>query len=135
VTNPLEDLLAAHDAADRIYDALVKTRTISKRALLTYRFGRCRCAVLHVIESPNGVILGFPRYKMSRSLNSETSNASGRANNTEDGDRHWKQHAGYFVSDVNIELRCDHARKTINTNEIDSDLKKCSKDRVVLLSE
>lgn len=134
MTNPLEELFAAHDAADRIYDALVKTRTVSKHALLTYRFQRCRCTVLHVIRTPNGVLLGFPRYKLSHRANLEASNEAGRANNTEDGDRHWKRHAGYFVSDLNFELRCDHSRKTLNTNDIAAEIDAGQRNRTVFLS-
>lgn len=130
----LADLFAKDPTPDRIYDALVKTRTVSKHALLTYRFQRCRCAVLHVIQTPNGVLLGFPRNKLSQRVNLETSNEAGRANNTEDGKRRWKRHAGYFVSDLNVELRCDHSRKTLNTNDIAAEIEAGQGNRTVFLS-
>ncbi|WP_137875255.1 hypothetical protein [Rhodococcus sp. Q] len=119
--------------ANVIYDALVATGAVAERAAVTYRFRRCRCAVLHVIEAPNGVILGFPRYKAAPAANLDDSNESGRANNTEDGNRRWRRHAAYFVADLPFEARCDHSRKMLNTNEIRDSIRPGKKGRTVVI--
>lgn len=125
MTDPLR---AAYDQtrdrnaqARAVYDALRTTGKVSSHRLLTYRCPR-RCLLLDVVNTPDGLILHRPRYKLSPRLNAESSNESGRTKNTEDGDRRWTANTGFVESWGNVPLTCDHLRVTLDLAELQHDL-------------
>lgn len=104
--------------ASIIYDALVNTGRLHEAGLrvTTYRCPE-RCTLLDLVDSPEGLLVGFPRYKTSPSTTEETSNASGRRKNTEDGWRRWGRHAAFVESVSNVPLSCDHLRMVPLTDD------------------
>lgn len=107
--------------AAAVYDALRATGKLSSHRLLSYRCPR-RCLLLDVVNTPNGLILHRPRYKLSPQVNAESSNASGRSKNTEDGDRRWRANTGFVETWGNVPMSCDHVRVTLNLDELQADL-------------
>ena len=96
--------------ASEIYGALKSSGQLHRHRLLTYRCPQ-RCTLLEIVDAgPEGRIIGFPRYKTSRDQTERTSTESGRAKNTEDGYRRWKQHAAFEESVSRPPLSCDHLR-------------------------
>ncbi|MDJ1113789.1 hypothetical protein [Microbacterium dauci] len=95
----------------------------SRRALKSVsRFvARCQngCLLLTIFETPSGPAFHQPRYKLSDSLNEIESNAAGRAANTEDGDRRWREQAGMVSAAINFVLTCDHTRRTLEFADIE----------------
>lgn len=88
---------------------------------------RCRkrgCLLLLVWDAPEGAIWFRPAYKLSRGLNLESSNPAGRANNTADGDRHWKANLAPFdqvrsyAAEGGISLECDHVHRYTTRDEL-----------------
>lgn len=106
--------------AESVYDALEAPGKLSSHRVLTYRCPR-RCRLLEVIVTPQGLLLAFPRYKMSPTVNAERSSESGRAKNTEDGDRRWRRRAFFAESVGNCPLNCDHVREVLELERIDAD--------------
>ena len=117
---------ARTELANTIYDNYLQTGRLpgQLRLRLTYRCHRKRCAVMHVIDLPDGRVFGFPRYKTSAAVTTATSSESGRENNTEDGDRRWKSHATLVERVVsNATLACDHVNGiTLDAAAIEEDL-------------
>lgn len=72
-----------------------------------------RCVLAYVYNTPHGIIVHHPAYKISPELNERSSSESGRRVNTLDGDRHWKQR-NYFLSQAaNLTMNCRHVRHEI----------------------
>jgi len=110
------------ELASRMYEAMVKDRKMLRgHLLLTYRCPK-RCAVLHVLSTPQGVIFGWPRYKTAPQTTEGQSSPSGRTANTEDGHRRWKRRASFSDSVANAPVRCDHLMHVLELAEIQSDL-------------
>lgn len=107
--------------ADSIYAALRSAGWLTSHRVLTYRCSQ-RCLLLDVVVTPQGTLLAFPRYKLSPALNAESSSESGRAKNTEDGDRRWRGRAFFAESVGNCPLNCDHVRAVLELDRIDADL-------------
>lgn len=110
--------------ADDVYRALKKTKRLSKQRSVTYLCGNGhRCRLLDVVQTPTGLLLHVPRYKLSPGVNEESSNESGRAANTEDGDRHWRGHSFYADEAADLlTLTCDHVRDTIAVADVIKDM-------------
>jgi len=108
--------------ADETYRALRSTGRLSKQRALAYRCPR-RCLLLDVVPTPQGLLLHVPRYKLSPQLNAELTSGSGRAKNTEDGDRRWLGQSFFEEAAVNCSLTCDHTRGVIELAEIHEDLR------------
>ena len=108
------DALGAHlraaqqrsEQATQLYIALTTTGRLHEFLRLTYRCPN-RCALLHLVDTPDGLLVGFPRFKTSPTETERTSNESGRAKNTEDGHRRWRQHAAYIETVSRPPLSCD----------------------------
>ena len=110
------------DLASNIYTALRNTGQLHEHRLVAYRCEE-RCGLLDVVESPNGLIIGFPRHKTSPSVTTASSSAEGRARNTEDGDRKWRTQAGFIESVSRPVLSCDHVdRAVLEDADLRSDL-------------
>lgn len=115
-------------------ESVRKRGTASQQRALVYRCKARGCSLLELYRSPDGLIVYRPRYKLSPAQNAEFSNASGRAANTEDGDRHWKASGGFLRESWEgwmIEGICDHHRSHITLEAILGDLK--AKRRTVIL--
>lgn len=95
------------ELASNIYAALKSTGSLSRHRLMVFRCER-RCALLDIIETPDGTMIGFPRYKTSPASTEEASNEDGRRANTEDGWRRWKERAAFAENVSNPPLSCDH---------------------------
>jgi len=115
------DARARNAMATTVYGALVDTGKLSGHLLLTYRCP-LRCAVLHVINTPQGVIFGWPRYKTSTETTARQSSAGGRAANTEDGNRHWKRRASYVDTVDSAGVQCDHLQRSLELTDIQAQL-------------
>ena len=93
--------------ASSIYDALLTQGEASAHRVTVYRCEMRRCTLLDLIDTPEGMIVGFPRYKTSVQQTEQTSSESGRRANTEDGYRRWKRHAAFVEHVSNPPLSCD----------------------------
>lgn len=93
--------------ASALYVALRNTGQLHEHLRLTYRCPQ-RCALLHLVDTPDGLLVGFPRFKTSPEETERTSSEAGRAKNTEDGHRRWRQHAAYIDNVSRPPLSCDH---------------------------
>lgn len=108
------EVFAKWDERDRqaveLYAALRSNERTRKRALtIVYRCPVDRCTLAEFYASPAGLLAHQPPYKLSPALNLEESSDSGRAANTRDGDRHWKEQTGFMDSaEWNRVLNCDH---------------------------
>lgn len=108
--------------ASAAYEALKGAGRLRAHRLLTYRCAR-RCLLVDVLNFPQGVVFHTPGYKLSPSVNTDTSNASGRAKNTIDGARRWKAHTYFAQECVNVTANCDHVQNLVlEKDEIQADL-------------
>ncbi len=108
--------------ATNAYGAMVDSGKLANYVLLTYRCPR-GCSVLHVVSTPQGVIFGWPRYKMPARATETRSTAAGRAANTEDGSRHWKRRASFAdTTDRSVGVQCDHMRREVDVAEVQCEL-------------
>lgn len=89
------------------YQALKKARRLKDVLMAEYRCSD-GCLLLHLFQTPAGTAFYAPRYRLSPGVNAESSNESGRAANTEDGERKWKAHANLVSAAANFPLNCDH---------------------------
>jgi hypothetical protein len=119
--------------ASAAYQALKSTGALSSHRLIAYRCPR-RCLLLDVINIPQGVILHRPSYKLSPSLNESSSNEAGRASNTTDGDRRWRQNTGFVSEWGNVPLNCDHVRVTLELDAVQADVDTHHAEMVVMSS-
>jgi hypothetical protein len=71
------------------------------------------CLLLHIFQTPIGLAFFLPKYKLSRAENESSSNAEGRANNTDDGDRKWTFQSDALPASGNLTLNCDHVRNYV----------------------
>lgn len=128
----LDQARAEAEVATKFYEMLLSQSKLASHVRLTYRRAGCRCALLHVINTPSGVLLGWPRYKLSEARNSGTSTASARAKRTEDGDRRWRPHAAPLshLGDA-LEVRCNHSSRVLPVAQVHADLR--TGDTLVLL--
>lgn len=126
----LRELFARRDRetkqAELIYNTLLSKGDLHSRRrnvqCLSYRCAEHGCGLLDVITTPSGVVIvGFPRYKTSPEWTVESSSEDGRTANTEDGDRHWRCHAGPMSAVSNPTLNCDHLRSVLL---LDADLQR-----------
>lgn len=121
MTSELQDLFEVFDSrqelAAKYIDMLKATGQASKRVTTTYRCKR-RCTLLEAYITVHGVILYFPRYKLSERLNAQESSEDGRRANTEDGNRHWKPTAGFLVPDLALPVQCDHERTSVQSDDV-----------------
>ncbi|TDT30880.1 hypothetical protein [Naumannella halotolerans] len=102
------------------YAALKKAGALKDHRLVAYRCGnRRRCLLLDVVNMPPpvGPIFHRPRYKLSPKVNAATSNDSGRAANTEDGDHKWKAQTFPPAQCLNVSLSCDHLQHVLVSKE------------------
>lgn len=88
---------------------------------------RCKqrgCTLLLVWDAPEGTLWLRPAYKLSHGLNIESSSEAGRANNTLDGDRHWKANVAPFDQvrgydpGGGLSLECRHVHRYVNRDEL-----------------
>lgn len=115
------------DDVDAVYRALKRDhRRLLDCLQITYRCGVRWCLLLHVVETPAGIIIHRPRYRLSPTLNEARSNGPGRAKNTEDGDRRWRaatfpiETSGLKPSlpgNVGLGLACDHIDVLLSNND------------------
>ena len=109
--------MAIRDALTRQAEGLIallrNTGRRSSHRALRYRCAR-NCTLLEVYRFPDlGLVLQQPRYKHSPRLNAESSNESGRAANTVDGDRRWKGRTYLIEACLNVVLECDHLHAVV----------------------
>lgn len=66
--------------------------------------------LLYCYTTPLGVILYRPRYRFSPRINEQGSSEDGRAQNTIDGDRRWRENAFILPESElwSMWLNCDH---------------------------
>ena len=89
---------------------------------------RCadRCLLLDAVAVLETILLHQKRYKNSGAVNQRRSNAAGRANNTSDGDNHWKP-STYFIESsalaypddtppLQLGIQCDHIGVLVDGN-------------------
>lgn len=110
--------MAARAEADliRIAYAALPREWLRERLLVEYRCPNRRgCLLAHVWRGDDGIAYYYlSDYKLSRERSEERTVASARAENTLDGDRHWKPRAGNLDSmlrwgaSVGLDLQCDH---------------------------
>lgn len=96
-------------AGEAAYKALKTQGKLASHRLIAYRCSR-RCLLIDVVQFPEpvGVIVHQPRYRLSPELNAASSSESGRAKNTEDGDRRWREQFMVPETMLNVTATCDH---------------------------
>lgn len=120
------------DAAE-LYRALLVSRRLSQLRRLTYRCSSpARCLLLDAVETPLGVLMHQRRFKFSPGENAALSNEAGRANNTYDGDNHWRERTYYLKESAlahpedgdgpHLGVSCDHVLDYhLKATEFDTD--------------
>lgn len=108
---------AQRELAVKYIEMLKATKQASKRVTTTYRCER-RCALLEAYNTVHGIILYFPRYKLSEQVNAQDSSEAGRLRNTEDGHRHWKSSADFLVPNLSLPVQCDHERISVQSDDV-----------------
>lgn len=98
--------------ATEFYNMLKKHGKLKAHRVVTY-FCPNRCRLADVLDTKQGLIIHSPGYKLSPRINEGTTNASGRAANTIDGNRRWKAHTYFIDQAANITCSCDHVRAAI----------------------
>ena len=122
------------ELADFLLSGLKADNKLRKqaRSLTYYCPNKSRCTLVEVFKLPAGTLVHTPRYKVSDNLNRKTSNESGRASNTEDGNRHWKSHAFFTDAALNITLNCDHVRqRVVDIAEVEQDIRNGIKSKTM----
>ncbi|WIY82576.1 hypothetical protein [Propionimicrobium sp. PCR01-08-3] len=119
--------------AEQAYAVLEKEGQALKRADVQYRCPNRRgCILATVYRTSEGVLIHTNPYKFSPSVNTQSSNESGRARSTVDGDRHWKARTFFLDQGMNIQVTCDHLTARVRTNkQIEQDLK--ARKKVVII--
>ncbi len=108
------------ELAAAFYVMLGQRGQIRSHRVLAYRC-RSRCLLVDVLNTKHGLIVHLPRYKLSPAQNEASSTSSGRAANTEDGNRRWKAHTFFEADAVNVAVTCDHiVHKLIDLDAIRS---------------
>lgn len=98
------------DELTGVYDAMLTTGRMGSVRRVEYRCRAQGCILLHVFEVPDvGIVVGFPRHKLSAAETEATTVPAARARHTEDG-RHWRAMAAPR-GEVSVPvLACDHVR-------------------------
>lgn len=97
----------AYESADR--------KAIKAALLIEYRCSR-GCLLLHVWQSPHGILYYIPPYKLSPKRTEQDTAPSARAKRTADGYRRWLGRGGNldqlrgWGDEVGVALQCDHVR-------------------------
>jgi len=99
--------------ASAVYAALKATGRLRDQRIISYHCTTRHCLLLDVIQIPDQVVIHQPPYRLSPAVNTSTSNASGRAANTIDGERRWKAQTYDPSSAVNFTLTCDHLHQVV----------------------
>lgn len=100
------------------YRLLRKAKQLRSALVFEARCAQAGCLLLHVFQTPAGVAFYVPRYKLSPAANAAESTEDGRRANTEDGQNHWREHAGLTEFALNFPLNCDHYRGLLEGVEI-----------------
>lgn len=123
--DPLARLLANSERrtaqAEAYVAMLTRHHQQNKAARLIYRCPR-NCVLCRVYVTAQGVVVYFPRYRLSPAANAETSNTDGRATNTLDGERRWKERTRFLDQVVDAPVICDHLRSVLPNVRIEADL-------------
>lgn len=91
------DVLARYDSMQEFTHKFISHPQRRKYLAATYVcHHRRQCVLMYVYDTPQGIIVHHPTHKPSPRRNLERSSAEGRAVNTLDGERRWKQRA-YFL--------------------------------------
>lgn len=113
----------ANAAASAFVAMLQKNGQLKSHLKVTYRCELRGCVLLQVLATSQGLIFRKPAYRLSPPENARSSSAEGRAKNTRDGDRRWKETCGLLASAENLSVNCDHIRTCIIPNSrIESDV-------------
>lgn len=107
---------ARSDAAGAFYSMLKGRGQLKSHRVLTYRCKR-RCLLLDVLDTRHGILVHQPRYRLSPALNAASSSEGGRAKNTEDGHRKWRERAFFLQDALNLSVQCDHLAQHVVSNE------------------
>lgn len=86
---------------------LIDLKNAAEKPSLTYRGNKCRHVLAEVYDTPQGILMHQPTYRLSEDLNASTSTADGRAKNTMDGKNQWHAQV-YFLEYGYPNLQCDH---------------------------
>jgi hypothetical protein len=108
----------------------------AKQRAVTFRCGSGKgCAVLEVYPTPQGTVLYRPRRRMSREMSLERSNAAGRTQQTEDGERRYISDAGWLDSDpeTTYNVGCNHLDYDLTAERIETAIR--SDERTIILPE
>lgn len=113
------DALDAAAARAEAFVAMLKRHgQLNRRADVIYRCpSPKRCALARVYRTAAGDVVQVPRYKLSPAVNEATSSEAGRAANTEDGARRWREHSFMIGHALNVALNCDHTLQLVLTRE------------------
>ncbi|NMN93904.1 hypothetical protein [Antrihabitans stalactiti] len=107
---------AAHARRVRLYEELVRTRKLKSHLLLTYRGRNCRCALLHILDTTEGVLVGHPPGKVSTS----------RAMKVDGTPQNRTKRAAFLLRDSpgpeRFGARCDHVSEIVTAEQIRADL-------------
>lgn len=91
------DVLARYDSMQEFTRKFISHPQRRRYLAATYVcHHRRQCVLMYVYDTPQGIIVHHPTHKPSPRRNLERSSAEGRAANTLDGDRRWKERA-YFL--------------------------------------
>lgn len=124
----LLDLDQHREVIEAAYQTIDKSR-LRQVLLLEYRCAtKSRCLLMHVWQSPGGVLFHSPPHKKSSARNLAQSNESGRRNNTIDGDRRWKGYSGVldqlrgWPDSAGMPMHCDHVDTFVKASELFMDV-------------
>lgn len=103
------------EAIAAAYLAIPKRR-LRQVLLVEYRcYAGAGCLLLHIWQSPQGILFYKQGAKLSSTRNAAMSNESGRRRNTVDGDRDWRGYGGvlddlrsWADTAVGLPLQCAH---------------------------
>lgn len=137
----LADML--NGMASRQQSALALHRALSSApgsacsaSLLTYRCRKHRCLLLDVFNTPVGLAIYWPPFKLSPEHNERTAD-SARIERTSDGQRRWVERADLLRSidarGMFLEMNCDHVSRHPRTaDEIREDVRRHAKGEVLI---
>lgn len=133
----LQRMLKANRAlgenAEAFYAMLQRLGQVKSHRVFVYRCATDRrCLLADVLNTTSGILIHQPGYKLSAEVNSANSTESGRAKNTTDGARHWKDRTFMLSQALNLTLSCDHIpQQALDLDGLHRDLGSDTRERLI----
>lgn len=90
-----------------VVKALRSTGRLDKATTLIYRCAN-GCLLARVVDTPQGVIVICPPYRLPPAANEKLSSPAGREHHTRDGNRSWNEQVFFTDQAANVPIHCEH---------------------------